>query len=113
MLLAEKNGRPAELARRLFKAYFTDGLDIGDVEILTRIAADVGMNVQEAGSFLNSTEGVAEIEQLEMKARQRGIQGVPYIRIGEEEIRGAELVEDMAAAIERALNKQQAAQPLL
>lgn len=109
MILAAKEGRETELARRLFKAYFTDGEDIGKLDVLTRIAADAGMNLRDVEKFLNSKDGVREVEEMEAQGRARGIQGVPYIRVGNEEIRGAELVEDMAAAIERALASRQAA----
>lgn len=92
-----------DVARAVFKAYFTDGKNIGDIEALTTIAVAAGLDASQTRSFLSSNEGSAEIDRLEKEGRARGIEGVPFITIGDQEIHGAETVEEMAAAIERAL----------
>jgi predicted DsbA family dithiol-disulfide isomerase len=92
-----------DIARAIFKAYFTEGKDIGDIEVLVALAGAAGLDTKKTRSFLASNEGVSEIERLEKEGRARGIQGVPFITIGSEEIRGAETVQEMADAIERAL----------
>jgi predicted DsbA family dithiol-disulfide isomerase len=92
-----------DVARAIFKAYFTDGKDIGDVEVLTALAIAAGLDSSKTRNFILSNEGTAEIERLEKEGRARGIEGVPFIAIGDEEIHGAGTVEEMAAAVERAL----------
>ena len=105
--LAEKEGK--SLANRIFKAYFSEGKDIGDDEVLTELAEEAGMDTKKVRAFLSSNEGVNDIERMEEQGRARGIQGVPFITIDSEEIRGAELVEEMRAALERALKSRKAA----
>jgi len=98
-----------DIALAIFKAYFTDGKDIGDIEVLTALAGEAGLDTKKTHAFLASDEGVTEIDRMEKEGRARGIQGVPFITIGNEEIHGAETVEEMAAALERALQELKAA----
>jgi len=61
------------------------------------------LDASQTRGFLSSNKGNAEIDRMEKEGQARGIEGVPFITIGDEEIRGAQTVEEMAAAIERAL----------
>lgn len=99
--LAAQEGK--DIARAIFKAYFTDGKDIGNIDVLVALAVAAGMGEKTARDFLASDEGIDEVERLEKECRERGIEGVPFIAIGDEEIHGAETVEEMTAALERAL----------
>jgi len=58
----------------LFRAYFLEGKDIGDVETLVAVAASQGV---EAAEYLVSSEDDDTIRQEDAFARQIGIQGVP------------------------------------
>jgi len=98
-----------DIARAIFKAYFSEGKDIGNDEALVALAAEAGMDAKKTRTFLASDEGTDEIERMEKEGRARGIEGVPFITIGSEEIHGAETVEEMAAALERALQELKAA----
>ncbi|MGG4550722.1 DsbA family oxidoreductase [Paenibacillus humicus] len=75
---AKQHGKGNELAERLFQAYFTEGLDLGDHPTLARLSAEVGLNEQEALRVLE--EGAfdsAVIGELQQGARL-GITGVPF-----------------------------------
>src|SRR5258705_8091791 len=48
------------LFRSLFKAYFEDGLDIGDLEVLIECAERAGLSRDLARNFLLSDEGRQE-----------------------------------------------------
>jgi len=65
-----------DLVDRLFFSYFTLGLDIGNNAILERIATDEGLELP--AGFLDSTQGNREVEELEQKASQLGVRGVPF-----------------------------------
>ena len=41
---AAAHGRQHAMVQRLFRAYFTDGLNIGDYDVLADLAADVGLD---------------------------------------------------------------------
>jgi predicted DsbA family dithiol-disulfide isomerase len=96
---AGKNAVP--LVRALFSAYFAEGQDIGDVNVLADIAGDTGLNRLEALSFLVSSEGRAEVLALEATSRVAGIRSVPSIHIGEHVISGAQPVEVMLEVLRR------------
>ena len=78
MRYAARSQKDDLLADRLFSGFFERGEDIGDIEVLTNIAADVGLNPTAARTFLlgrDETEAVASIDAL---GHQSGIAGVPY-----------------------------------
>ena len=44
---SKQEGLQTELSEALFKAYFTDGRDVGSIEVLSDIAHEVGMKKEE------------------------------------------------------------------
>jgi predicted DsbA family dithiol-disulfide isomerase len=67
----------ATLKERLLRAYFIDGLDIGDPDVLADCAADVGFDRDEIVQFLDSDAGTAEVAAMLDQARDAGITAVP------------------------------------
>ena len=74
---AEKDGLQTQLSQALFKAYFTDGRDVGSIEVLSDIADEVGMKKLETKEFLNSKEGGQETADEEMSFIEKSIGAVP------------------------------------
>ena len=74
---AEKDGLQTELSQALFKAYFTDGRDVGSIEVLSDIADEVGMKKLDMKEFLNSKEGGQETADEEMSFIEKSIGAVP------------------------------------
>lgn len=66
-----------QVVESLFKAYFEEGRDVGDLEVLTRCATRAGMGEDEVRAFLGSDEIRNEIVQADAHARRLGIHGVP------------------------------------
>ena len=46
----------------LFRAYFVEGKNIGDLKTLTHVAAEAGLDRTETEHFLASEKGVAEVK---------------------------------------------------
>lgn len=90
---AGKQGKATEMAGRILDAYFTKGQNIGEVETLTTLAAEIGIDAAQAKAFLNSDEGIQEVKGLEQQAIAQGVHSVPTIRIGRELLSGAQSVE--------------------
>jgi predicted DsbA family dithiol-disulfide isomerase len=65
------------LMERLFRAYFSEGRDIGDMGVLAELASEVGMARADVLAFLASNEGTDAVRQDEEIARRAGISGVP------------------------------------
>jgi len=72
-----KQERQDEVVASLFKAYFEDGLDLGDLDILVECAARVGLDREDARKFLQSDDGRQEVVASDVYARRLGINGVP------------------------------------
>lgn len=79
------------LKERLLKAYFIDGLAIGDPDVLADCAAEVGFDRADVADFLASDRGVAEVRAELEEARESGITAVPtYVFNGQWAVPGAQ-----------------------
>jgi predicted DsbA family dithiol-disulfide isomerase/tRNA-binding EMAP/Myf-like protein len=107
ILHAQATGRAREIAEALFRAYLTEGRNIGDREILVSIAADGGMDVDETRAYLESEAGIAAVQESQDTAARLGISGVPfYIFNGKVAISGAQDRETFARAITMAMSDE-------
>ncbi|KAI9000600.1 thioredoxin-like protein [Trametes punicea] len=63
----------------VFYAYFTEGKNIADIDLLADLADGVGLlSKDEAVEFLKSDEHREEVEQMACEARKKGVTGVPF-----------------------------------
>jgi predicted DsbA family dithiol-disulfide isomerase len=74
-------GRQRELKHALFKANFSDDVNIADAEALVRIAAGVGIDAVQAREVLTSGRYAKEVREAEKLWLSRGINSVPGIVI--------------------------------
>ena len=107
---AEHCNLQTELSEALFKAYFTDGLNIGSKEILSNISHSVGMNKENTISFLESKEGGQEVADLEMDFIERSIGAVPTYFINDKYIiQGGQEPETFVSFLRKIIQKENAA----
>jgi predicted DsbA family dithiol-disulfide isomerase len=99
---AGKAGKATDMAERIFRAYFTEGQDIGDVDTLVNLAAEIGLDSAQVKTFLLSQAGIQDIEALKRRAIAQGIRSVPTIRIGKEVLVGGQPTEIFLAALRSA-----------
>lgn len=98
---ADEHGRQHELVIRLFKAFFTDGLRVGNHEVLADLAAEVGLDRDAALAALNSEQYEDAVTADIDLARQYGINGVPFFVIdGKYAISGAQPTETFRQALD-------------
>lgn len=90
------------VSRALFKAYFEDGENVGDPEVLIRVAEENGMDASLVSALL-PTDADREAVQAEISTAQgMGITGVPcFVIDGRYAIMGAQPVEAMVEALEK------------
>jgi predicted DsbA family dithiol-disulfide isomerase len=94
------------LKERIMDAYFTDGKNIGDIDVLADCAESAGINRAEAHTFLNSDELVDEVRSEIAEAAEYGVTAVPtFIINGQWSVPGAQDVEMFERIIERMLEK--------
>lgn len=103
---AAQYGKATEMAERILKAYFTEGQNISDAEILANLADEVGLARDEVKTFLQSDAGTQEVRESERQATIRGIRGVPSIQIGSAILSGAQPVEAYLTALQNSLHEQ-------
>lgn len=70
-------GRQSLVVSALFRAYFTEGRDIGDVEVLADLADSAGMDGAVVARLLASDSDIAEIQARDRHSREMGITAVP------------------------------------
>ena len=91
---AARSGAPgvqAALKERLLAAYFTNGEDVGDPDVLVRAATEVGLDADDVRALLDSDEGVTELQAAAATAAEAGITAVPtYVIDGRWSIPGAQ-----------------------
>jgi predicted DsbA family dithiol-disulfide isomerase len=69
--------RALELKKALLRAYFSDGENVSDRDILVRIAESAGLNGGEARRVLDTGEYADEVRAQERRFQQAGIHSVP------------------------------------
>jgi predicted DsbA family dithiol-disulfide isomerase len=107
LFLAEGTGHQYALKERLLKAYFVDGLDIGDPEVLADCAAEVAMDREKVRAFLDSDDGVAEVQAMLRVAAESEITAVPtFVFDGRWSVPGAQDPETFVNVIRRLLQRR-------
>lgn len=77
----EGGAKQAALKHALFRAYFTEGLDIGDPDVLAQKAEEAGLDPKAARDVLESGRYADEVRQEEATWIQAGINSVPAVII--------------------------------
>jgi predicted DsbA family dithiol-disulfide isomerase len=101
--LASTHQLQDEMKERLFKAYFVEGLALGDTETLVSLATEVGIPADEARAALSDDAYADEVKADIKRARSLGIQGVPFFAVDEKYgVSGAQPAEVLHEVLEQA-----------
>lgn len=102
---AGQHGVQDAVVDAIFKAYFSQGGDVGDSATLIDISAEAGLNREAAADFLRSEAGSAEVREEESIAMKNGIDGVPtFILDGQPIFSGARKPEAIAPFLKAAMD---------
>ncbi|MFD0682220.1 MULTISPECIES: DsbA family oxidoreductase [unclassified Paenibacillus] len=105
---AAQHGKMHEMTERLLHAYFTESKHIGDHEVLADLAAEVGLDRNEASKTLAGQDYAKEVRADEQEASTLGIRGVPYFVINRKyAISGAQSSEVFLGALQKAWDEDQ------
>lgn len=89
-----------------FRAYFLEGRDIGDPDVLAVLAADAGLDAGAARAYLAGDADIAEVREEDMHARRAGIEGVPCFIVNTRyALSGAQEPEAFLALFDMALQE--------
>ena len=108
---ASAQGRQDEVVEALFAAYFLEGENIGDHEVLTRIAFTVGLDGHAVKDYLATDADRPEVAAEDLRARRMNIDAVPcFIVDGQYAISGAQEPEAFYPLLDLANFSRQAAE---
>ena len=99
-------GRQTAVVHALFAAYFEDGRDISDHDVLADIADGVEMDASMVRKLMRSDADQEDVRARDAQAREMGVTGVPtFIVAGQHAVPGAQppalwakVIEELAAA---------------
>tara|TARA_B110001454_G_C12723218_1_gene435891 strand:+ start:8594 stop:9205 length:612 start_codon:yes stop_codon:yes gene_type:complete len=76
--LALKHEKQNLILEKLFAAYFTDGKDLSNHDVLIEVATSIGLPKDDVMDMLKSDAYTAEVREDEEMAHEGGISGVPF-----------------------------------
>ena len=79
--LAAERGRQDQLQERLLAAYCVEGRHVGDPATLIELAADAGLDADEARRVLDGTDYGDAVRADEAEGHQLGLTGVPFFAV--------------------------------
>ena len=86
----------------LYRAYFVDGVNVGDVEALLKVAAATGLDVEVTREVLESRSFSDAVDEDWAKSRQYGVTGVPTFIAGRQGVVGAQPYEVLEQLLQQA-----------
>ncbi len=106
-LYAKEYGKGNEYTEAVLAAFFVDGRDIGDIDVLTEIAGKVGLD----GAAFRKAFETRKYEQAHKEALRNAydearITAVPTFFIGDQRVQGLNTKEMLERYIERELGKE-------
>jgi predicted DsbA family dithiol-disulfide isomerase len=102
MAHAARRGRQTAVMDRVMRAYFEEGCDIGDIEVLVRLGVEAGLAERESRSALVLRAGQDGVIAAERHATVLGITGVPtFIFDSQYTISGAQDVGTLARVLDQ------------
>lgn len=86
----------------LFRAYFVDGRDLGDVEVLVETAGSVGLDGEDARRVLEERTFRGRVDADWQRSRELGVTAVPTFIAGGHAVVGAQPYEVLERLVEEA-----------
>lgn len=94
---ADEHGRGHAMKLALLSAFFTDRKNISDIEVLVDLAAQAGLDRNDARQMLADGNHAQTVREKQQFWLERGIQGVPaMVFLGRHLVTGAQGVENYA-----------------
>ena len=76
---ANEQGRKNDMEMALFKAHFTDGRDMSNISVLADVAAEIGLDRDEAVAVLEDQRFADAVREEQKFWIEQGISGVPAV----------------------------------
>jgi len=100
-------GVQAQLLNAVNDAYFGQGRQVFDRDVITEIASETGLDATAAGDVIDGDAYAEDVRHDELQARQLGVSGVPFfvfdMALG---VSGAQPTEMFASALQQAWERR-------
>jgi predicted DsbA family dithiol-disulfide isomerase len=104
---AKEQGKGNEYNHRVLQAFFVEGKDIGSIDVLMKLAGEVGMNQKEYEEALRTRKyREAHQQALRHAYEEAGVTGVPMFVIGGQVLTGLQDRETLEAVIDQETQKE-------
>jgi predicted DsbA family dithiol-disulfide isomerase len=91
---AKDQGSFNEFHEKIFFAYFTEGKDIGNMEVILETAKKSGLDINSLQEALNDGKYIAKLAEAQQQGKSYGITGTPTFVVNDQyKIVGAQPVE--------------------
>ncbi|MDC5720698.1 DsbA family oxidoreductase [Vibrio europaeus] len=108
LMWAQSEGKQFDLELALFQAYFTDGKDISDSQVLIECTTELGLEQDVVTSVIEDESWAEAVASTEQQWLEAGINAVPAIIINRKHlISGAQTTELLISAINQIAQSQQ------
>ena len=98
---AREHGKGNEYNHRVLKAFFVEGQDIGQADVLAKLAGEVGLNEQEFEQALRTRKyRQAHQQALRHAYEEAGVTGVPMLVIGNQVLTGLQDRQTLESVIQ-------------
>jgi predicted DsbA family dithiol-disulfide isomerase len=98
---AKEHGKGNDYNHRVLQGFFVEGQDIGQIDVLAKLAGEVGLNQQEFEEALRTRKyREAHQQALRHAYEEAGVTGVPMFVIGSEVLTCLQDRETLEAVIE-------------
>jgi predicted DsbA family dithiol-disulfide isomerase len=102
---ARESGRDETLEERIYRAYFSEGMNIGDAAVVVKLATEAGLDSSAVADAIKSPKYELRLKNNALAANQRGVNGVPTFFIGEYPLVGAQSPDAMRSILKRATER--------
>lgn len=102
ILLAKENGKENDVKKEIYTSYFISGEDIGDREVLIKIAEKNNISKENFINYISKNSQI--ISSYQKTAKEKNISGVPFFEIENQYVSGAQNAEYLRNFIKENLN---------
>ena len=102
ILFAKENGKENDIKKDIYTSYFISGEDIGDREVLIKIAEKNNISKENFINYISKNSQI--ISSYQKKAKEKNISGVPFFKIENQYVSGAQSAEYLRNFIKENLN---------
>jgi predicted DsbA family dithiol-disulfide isomerase len=102
LIVLAPEDKKQDVVDAIYQAYFEEGRDIGNVEVLLEIATEAGIDAESLAERLRAKDGLEQVEDDLEFASKVGITGVPFFIINDKyALTGAQPSSTILQALEQ------------